>query len=69
LAKKYESKSVSLPDLFSKDLNLTPADDPAKNLQALAKRQRELSGSFVNWLATYQHAEQVWRKGLEFRKG
>jgi hypothetical protein len=68
LAKKYKSKSVSLPDLFSKDLKLTPMDDPAENLRALAKRHKELSGSFVNWLATYQHAEQVWLKGLEFRK-
>ena len=69
LAKKYENKSVSLPDLFSKDLNLTTVNDPAENLRTLAKRHKELSGSFVNWLATYQHAEQVWCKGLEFRKG
>lgn len=68
LAKKYESKRVSLPDLFSKELNLTPVDDPSENLRALAKRHKELSRSFVNWLATYQHAEQVWRKGLEFRQ-
>lgn len=69
LAKKNQIKSASLPDLFSKELNLALVDNPEENLRALAKRHRELSGSFVNWLATYQHAEQVWRKGLEFRKG
>jgi hypothetical protein len=68
LAKKYALDNVSLPDYFSKDLNLNPVDDPEENLRALAKRHEELSGSYVNWLATYQHAEQVWRKGLEFRK-
>jgi hypothetical protein len=69
LAKKYHLQDRSLPDFFSKDLNLTPVDDPDENLRALAKRHKELSGSYVNWLATYQHAEQVWRKGLEFQKG
>ena len=69
LAKKHQIRGTSLPDLFSKELNLTPVDDPEENLRALAKRHKELSESFVNWLATYQHAEQVWRKGLEFRKG
>ncbi len=67
LAKKYQLK-ISLPDHFSKDLNLTPVDDPDENLRALANRHAELSGSYVNWLATYQHAEQVWRKGFERRK-
>ncbi len=69
LAKKYHFKNASLPDHFSKQLNLALVADPEENLRALAKRHKELSGSFVNWLATYQHAEQVWRKGLEFRKG
>jgi len=67
LAKKYQV-GISLPDRFSKDLNLTPVDDPEENLRALAKRHAELSGSYVNWLATYQHAEQIWRKGFERRR-
>lgn len=67
IAKKYQL-NISLPDHFSKDLNLTPSDDPDENLRALANRHAELSGSYVNWLATYQHAEQVWRKGFERRK-
>ncbi len=69
LTKKYRPKSIVLPDHFSRDLNLTPVDDPDETLRALAKRHKELSGSYVNWFATYQHAEQVWRKGLEFQKG
>jgi len=69
LAKKHQFKDISLRDRFSKELNLTPVDDPEENLRALAKRHRELSGSCVNWLATYRHAEQVWQKGLEYRKG
>lgn len=66
LTKKYQL-NLSLPDHFSKDLNLMPVDDPDENLRMLAKRHAELSGSYVNWLATYQHAEQVWRKGFERR--
>ena len=69
LAKKHQPNGASLPDHFSKDLNLTPVDDPEENLRALAKRHKELSGSYVNWLGTYQHAEQVWCKGLEYQKG
>ena len=69
LAKKHQPDNLSLPDHFSKDLNITPVDDPDENLRTLAKRHKELSGSFTNWLGTYQHAEQVWQKGLEYRKG
>ena len=67
LGKKY-GRNASLPDYFSKELNLHPTDDPEKNLHELAKRHRELSGARVNWLGTYQHAAQVWRKGLELNK-
>lgn len=67
LAKKHRL-NISLADHFSKGLNLTPRNDPEENLRALAKRHTELSGSYVNWLATYQHAEQVWQKGFERQK-
>jgi len=66
--RKYHSSGVSLPDHFSKDLGLESVEDPDKNLLALAQRHKELSGSFTNWLGTYQHAAQVWRKGLEYQK-
>ena len=69
LQRKYHLENPSLPDHFSKDLNLIPVDEPEENLRLLAKRRRELSGSFTNWLGTYMHAAQVWRKGLEYRKG
>ena len=69
LSRKYQMGILLLPDIFSKELGLNPGDDPEENLRALAKRHKELSRSFVNWLATYQHAEQVWRKGLEYQKG
>lgn len=64
LAKKYQLETL-LPDHFSKDLGLTPGDGADENLRALAGRHAELSGSYVNWLATYQHAEQIWRKSFE----
>lgn len=68
LARKYQPHKP-LPDHFSKQLDLHPTADPDENLRALAKRHKELSGRRVNWLGTYQHAEQVWQKGLEHKRG
>ena len=65
LGQKYQPHKKSVPDYFSKDLNLVPTNDLEKNLYELAKRHRELSGAQVNWLGTYQHAAQIWQKGLE----
>lgn len=56
-----------LPDLFSGELGFTPGPDPLQNLTRLAERQQTLSGAPINWLGTYQHAVQVWLKGLEIR--
>lgn len=67
LARKAQP-AIHLPDYFSEELNISPVDDPDSNLQELARRHRELSGSLTNWLGTYQHAEQVWRRGLAYRK-
>ena len=69
LQKKYQTGGIKLSDHFSKDLNLTPVDDPEENLRMLAKRHKELSGSFTNWFGTYQHAARVWLKGLELKNG
>lgn len=66
--RKYQLDGLPLPDHFSKELGLEPVEDPDVNLCVLAKRHKELSGSFTNWLGTYQHAVQVWRKGLEYQK-
>jgi hypothetical protein len=65
--KKYQPDK-HLPDYFSKELNLHPAENLEENLQELAKRHGELSSTRVNWLGTYQHAVQVWQKGLEYKK-
>ena len=69
LSKKYKPNEAALPDHFYKELGLNPIGDPEENLRALAKRHKELSGSFTNWLGTYHHAAQVWLKGLEFKGG
>lgn len=68
LAKKYQLNDI-LPDYFSKDLGADLTDNPNENLRILAIRHKELSNSSVNWLATYEHAGQVWQKGLEYCKG
>ena len=67
LGQKYQPHKKSLPDYFCKELDLHPTTDLEENLRNLAKRHKELSGARVNWLGTYQHAAQVWLKGLEFR--
>ena len=61
-------RKASLQDYFSSELGLQNTDDPNINLQRLAQRHRILSGAQVNWLGTYEHAVQVWVKGLEIQK-
>ncbi len=68
LGQKYQAQKKPLPDYFSKELSLHPTDDLEENLRNLAKRHEELSGARVNWFGTYQHAAQIWRKGLEYQK-
>lgn len=67
LGQKYQPHKKSLPDYFSRELKVPSDTDPEENLRGLAKRHRELSGAQVNWLGTYQHAAQVWLKGLELQ--
>ena len=57
-----------LPDLFSKELGLSPNTNPEENLRDLAKRQKELNGSQINWLGTYQHAADIWLKEVELQQ-
>lgn len=66
LAKKYQHGS--LPDYFSEELGIHPMDDPEDNLRALAKRHKELSSTWVNWLGTYLHAAAIWQKGLQHKR-
>ncbi len=66
-----EQKHLSqkkLPDLFSEELGFSRNSNPEENLQALAKRQRELSGSQINWFGTYQHAADIWLKELKLQQ-
>ncbi len=56
-----------LPDLFSDILGVPPQEDPNQALEQLAKRHQALSGQFVNWLGTYEHAAEVWLKQMELQ--
>ncbi len=67
LEQKHLSQK-NLPDLFSKDLGLSPTSNPEDNLRALAKRHQELSGMQINWLGTYQHAADIWLKEVELQQ-
>ncbi len=74
LQKKYRARlsvligeKPSLPDRFSRDLELQITNDPEKDLQLPALRHQEISGAQVNWLGTYQHAAQIWMRGLELQ--
>ncbi len=74
LQRKYRARlggllheKILLPDIFSEFLGLQATNDPEKNLSSLAKRHQELSGVQVNWLGTYEHAAQIWIKGLELQ--
>lgn len=68
LEQKLFSRMSSLPDLFSKELDLTLAQNPDENLRALGKRQQELSGEKLNWQGSYEHAAEVWLKEMELQK-
>ena len=61
-------KRKSLADLFSTTLEFPATSDPDQDLYALARRHQVLSGMKINWLGTYQHALQVWMRGLEIQK-
>jgi hypothetical protein len=74
LGQKYRTRLNSLigekaplPDHFSSELGVQVTNDPEANLKLLAERHQELGGAQVNWLGTYQHAAQVWIKGLELQ--
>jgi hypothetical protein len=67
LRRKHQPRRKPMPDYFSRELKIQFAANPEENLRELARRHRELSGAQVNWLGTYQHAAQVWLKGLELQ--
>ena len=62
LQKKHFPKAqikLELPNYFATELMLS-SDDPEENLRLLAHRHAELTGTHLNWLGTYHHAEQRW---------
>lgn len=61
-------KKQILPDFFSEKLGFQTTSNPEEDLHMLAKRHQILSGMKINWLGTYQHALQVWMRGLEIQK-
>jgi hypothetical protein len=67
LRQKYKPLLKPLPDYFSTGLNLSPTADPDQNLLMLAKRHKELSGTKVNWLGTYEHAAQLWLLHTQYK--
>jgi hypothetical protein len=74
LQKKYQQqlllllgKQPQLPDMFSNILGVPPQEDPNQALDQLAKRHQALSGQFVNWRGTYEHAAEVWLKQMELQ--
>ena len=75
LQRKYQGRLIhilgkqpQLPDLFSNKLGFVPETNPDQALTQLAKRHQILSGQFVNWLGTYEHAAEVWLKQMELQK-
>ncbi|CAG0994241.1 hypothetical protein ANAEL_02484 [Anaerolineales bacterium] len=74
LQRKYQQQLLlllgvqpRLPDMFSNILGVPPQEDPNQALEQLAKRHQTLSGQFVNWLGTYEHAAEVWLKQMELQ--
>lgn len=75
LQRKYQERLIHilgkhplLPDLFSSKLGVKPEPNPDHNLMQLAKQHQILSGQFVNWLGTYEHAAEIWLKQMELQK-
>lgn len=54
-----------LPDIYSKELDITLSGDPKERLRVLSKKHREISGRAINWLGTYQHAARRLLSHLE----
>ncbi len=55
-----------LPDLFGRELGLSPADDADSSLARLAKRHAELSGRPLNWRGTYEQAAMRFMQRVEW---
>lgn len=58
----------NLQDYFSQDLSFTPDKEPDRALIQLAEQHRLITGQFVNWLGTYEHAADIWLRQMELQK-
>jgi hypothetical protein len=54
-----------LPDLFSKKIGVVINEDHNESLSNLSKCHQILSGHFINWLGTYEHAAERLIKHME----
>lgn len=59
------SRQTRLPDLFSKKIGVSLSEDHNESLLNLSKRHQILSGHFINWLGTYEHAAERLIKHME----
>jgi len=55
-----------LPDLFSEELQIPPADSTEVRLKRLGECHRSLSGLAANWIGTYKYAAERLIKRLEW---
>jgi len=56
----------TLPDLYAAELGIAPNPSPEIRLQNLGRIHRQLTGSSLNWVGTYenvaQHLIRRWEK-------
>ena len=72
LQRKYQERlsgifgtQTQLPDLYSSKLGVSLDVNPDTSLANLSKRHQALSGQFINWLGTYEHAAERLIKHME----
>lgn len=59
------SGQIRLPDLFSKKIGVVINENQDESLSNLSKRHQILSGHFINWLGTYEHAAERLIRHME----
>jgi len=62
---KILGNQPQLPDIFSSKLGISLDENPEQALLQLANRHKILSGQFINWLGTYEHAAERLIKHME----
>lgn len=72
LQRKYQERlsgifgtQTQLPDLYSSKLGVLLDTNSDVSLANLSKRHQTLSGQFINWLGTYEHAAERLIKHME----